>query len=399
MNQKKRVVSPLFTLPEKVCLILAILLIPISFYYDQQILEWFINLRTPPLNTFMAFMTNRGLAIICAIFGIYLLAKKKYIEMALMFLTVAVSLEAGFVLKKIFQRERPYTSEMLKTVSIIQTIGFAFPSLHAAFCFSLWPFLKRVFKSWLPVIFGGIVIIIVVISRIYGGVHFMSDLLAGGVMGFLIAKTWIYLHEHHQITERFIRQVKDQFELRRQIGHLLTGMTIALLIKYHLLTQEILLGILIVGGLLSVASRKHKIPIIYQILRFFERPNEIKRFPGKGSFFLVLGSFLSVLLFPKDIALAAIAIMAVGDAVTTIIGTYFGYVKNPLNPQKHLEGTFVAIILSTLAAFTFVSFEKAFLASVTGMLIESFTVRFLDKAIDDNVLIPLVAGATLVWLS
>lgn len=386
-------------MPEKVFLTLAVLLVPLSFYYDNAILQWFISLRNPALNAFMAFMTNRGLVIMVTIFGIYLLFKKKYYELALMLLTVAISLETGFVLKKIFQRERPFANEILKAVSIIQTVGYAFPSLHAAFCFSLWPFLKRVFKNKAPVIFGGLVILIVVISRIYGGVHYMSDLLVGGIIGFLVAKTFIYLQDRKNIIEKFIFHIKDKFELRRQIGHLMAGVIIALLIKYSFLNREILFGVLVVGGILSIASRKYKIPFVYQILTFFERPKEIKKFPGKGSFFLVMGAFLSVLFFPKDIALAAITIMAVGDAITTIIGTYFGKIKNPLNPKKHLEGTFVAIIFSTLAAFSFVSFEKAFLASVTGMLIESLTVRFLDKAIDDNVLIPLVAGITLVWLS
>jgi hypothetical protein len=61
--------------------------------------------------------------------------------------------------------------------------------------------------------------------------------------------------------------------------------------------------------------------------------------------------------------MASIVIMAVGDSITTIVGIYFGKLKNPLNPEKHLEGTVLAIFASTIAAFYIVDFPRAFMAS------------------------------------
>ncbi len=127
-----------------------------------------------------------------------------------------------------------------------------------------------------------------------------------------------------------------------------------------------------------------------------ERPEDLKSFPGKGSFFFVLGSLLALQFFPFEVALAAISIMAVGDAITTVIGTYFGKIKNPLNPKKHLEGTAIAIVASTFAAFFFVPFHVAFLGSLAGMVFESVTVRYISQIIDDNVVIPVVAGLAMV---
>ena len=170
------------------------------------------------------------------------------------------------------------------------------------------------------------------------------------------------------------------------------------LVKLKLLSAPMLLGILITGGVISLISRKRQLPFIYPILKFFDRPHEIKTFPGKGSFFMVLGSFLSLILFEENIALAAIAIMAVGDSVSTIIGSYIGKYRNFLNPFKHLEGTMLAIILSTIAAFTFVSFEKALLASTVAMIVEALTIQKIDRYLDDNVVIPLVAGLTMTLL-
>ena len=152
------------------------------------------------------------------------------------------------------------------------------------------------------------------------------------------------------------------------------------------------------GCLFSLLKKKKKIPIIYPILRTFERPKQMKTFPGKGSFFLVMGSFIALVLFPEPIALAAIAIMAIGDSLTTLIGVYFGFIKSPTNNLKHLEGTALAIIAGTIAAFNFVSFEKAFIGAFVAMLFEALTIRHLDRVIDDNLLIPIIAGLTMTFI-
>jgi dolichol kinase len=114
----------------------------------------------------------------------------------------------------------------------------------------------------------------------------------------------------------------------------------------------------------------------------------------------MLGAALSVFVFEKQTAMAAIMIMAVGDSVTNIVGRHFGVIKNPFNKKKNLEGTFFAIFLSTLAAFYFVPFLPAFLASVASMTIESIDLGWkrFEVEIDDNVIIPLIAGAVITMM-
>ncbi len=192
--------------------------------------------------------------------------------------------------------------------------------------------------------------------------------------------------------------VKDKLELRRQIAHMLTGILIVLLLKLQILNQEILFMILVGGGILSLVMRKYHIPVLHKMLAYFERPEDLTHFPGKGSFFLVLGALLATFFFQRDIAMAAISIVAVGDAITTVMRTYYGKEKNPLNPIKHLEGIFLAIVFSTVAALFFVDFEKAFWASAVSIIFESLSVRYISRVIDDNVMIPLVAGVVMMWL-
>ena len=378
--------------------IAAFLLIIVSLAYDSQILQFIAGHRTPQLDVFMAFMTNRGLFFLTLAVGLYLIYLRQYKLMVLILLAVASSMEIGFVLKKVIMRPRPFWTEALSTINLVQTLGYSFPSLHATFCFTMWPFLRRILKyKWLRV-FGMIAIITIVFSRAYVGVHYASDLFAGSIIGFVIGKIWLFAEEHYGIINNFIFHIKDKLELRRQIAHLVTGLVIVVLIKYNILNWQILLGILIFGLALSITAKNAKIPLIHKVLAFFEREKDIQAFPGKGSFYMVLGSFLAVVLFPKDIALASITIMSIGDAITTLIGTYFGHVKNPFNHNKHLEGTMLAIILSTLAAFNLVGFEKAFLGSAIGMIVESIPLKFLDQIIDDNILIPLVAGFVMLLI-
>lgn len=394
-----KIPATIFSTTQKIVMMMCFLLFVFSLWQEEAIFMLVMGFRFEYLNSFMSFVTNLGLFYASGALAVYILFTKQYRYFILLLLTIIVSMESGFVLKKVFSRPRPFHEEVLSATNLIETLGYAFPSMHAIFCFSIWPYLERIFKNKVLRFIGYTAIITIVFSRIYVGVHYASDLFIGSIMGFMMGKWFLYMEDQYKILEWFQHQIKSKFELRRQFGHMITGLIIVVLLKYEIITSSHLFAILIVGGIASLISRKHKIPFLYTILKFFERPKEIEFFPGKGSFFLVLGSFLTTVLFPKDIALAAITIMAVGDALTTLIGTYFGKMKNPLNPTKHLEGTMVAIICSTIAAFTFVSFEKAFLGSVVGMVFESITIRFLNKAIDDNVLIPLIAGLAMMALS
>jgi len=390
--------KPIFTFKEKLCFAAGILALFIAFFYDDAMLKFVGSLRIYPLDAFMLFMTDFGMLFCVIILFFYLINHKKFHDLLLVAITGACALEVSYLTKVIFQTPRPYAAAIVATIPLTQASGYSMPSLHTAFCFSLWPFLPRIFPNKALQILGKIIIITIALSRLYLGVHYLSDIILGGIVGYAIARFWIYLQENNKILDWFIFQVKDKFELRRQVAHILTGTTIVLLLKLQLINQQVLFVVLIIGGLLSILIRYYRIPFIDRALLFFERPSDLKVFPGKGSFFLVLGSLLALQFFQHDIALAAISIMAVGDAITTVIGTYFGKIKNPLNPNKHLEGTLIAIIVSTFAAFFFVDFPTAFFGSVAGMLFESITVRYISQIIDDNVIIPVVAGFVMTIL-
>ena len=113
--------------------------------------------------------------------------------------------------------------------------------------------------------------------------------MVGGLIGYLFSKLAIYVELKYNFTAWFTGHVKSKLELRRQIAHLLIGMAIVFLIDLKLLTPSILAIILIAGVALSFIYRYRPVPIIKEILHYFERPQDIAILPGKGPIFWFWG--------------------------------------------------------------------------------------------------------------
>ena len=189
----------------------------------------------------------------------------------------------------------------------------------------------------------------------------------------------------------------NKFEWSRQLFHIFLGIAIAALLMYGLIDKKIILVIILIGLILSYLSRKAKIPVVHQLLQKFERKEEFRKFPGKGIIFYLIGVFASLLFFPKDIAMASIMVLALGDSVSHIYGLHYGKIKHPLSRTKFLEGTIAGFIAGFAGALVFVRPLEAFLAAFTAMLVESIEIKIRNEQVDDNLIVPLVAGAV-VWL-
>ena len=109
---------------------------------------------------------------------------------------------------------------------------------------------------------------------------------------------------------------------------------------------------------------------------------------------------LTIISFPKSIALVAIYTLAIGDPMSALVGIKYG--KHKLIKKKSLEGSLAFFISSFIITFLiFRPMNPDLLGMTLGL---SFLMAFLITCfeliplrLDDNLTIPL-AAATILWL-
>ena len=189
----------------------------------------------------------------------------------------------------------------------------------------------------------------------------------------------------------------NKFEWNRQLFHIFLGICIVALLVYDFIDKKIILAAIIVGMAISYLSKKTRLPVIHDLLEIFERKEDRQKFPGKGIIFYFIGVYASLLVFPKDIALASIMVLALGDSISHLYGLHFGRIRHPLSKTKFLEGTIAGFVFGFIGALVFLPWREALTASLAAMIVESIAIKIGTQQIDDNLIIPFVAGAA-VWL-
>lgn len=187
----------------------------------------------------------------------------------------------------------------------------------------------------------------------------------------------------------------SSLKIRRAIFHIIMGTAILYIsLNFYKEVRILLFSALVFGILLSLLSLRFKLPFVYFMLKKFEKPKHIRKFPGKGALFFVAGCLLVLKLFPKTMAFASIAILTFADPLASLSSLVFGKKshRKPFNKLKKVEGTIVGVISGILIASFFVPYLEAILAAVTAMLAEALTLQLGGDDVDDNIIIPLAAA-------
>ncbi len=368
----------------------------ISLFLD----EYAFNLASYINNSFFdaAFGIITNPAVMAAVMGIATILlffdSKKRKWVGYLWASFIISLVLAFLLKLIVLRPRP-SGEILYT--FLNIISYSFPSMHAMAAFSILAILNkslpRLKIAWISFA------LLYSSSRLYLGLHYFSDIVAGALFGYFIGAFMIYLEEKKEsMTPKEFEMMIKEFEFRRKAFHTVLGIVLVALIKLKVLGKIELVFLIIAVIMLSMFSKKYRLPIIYPMLTVFEREKHLKGFVAKGLLFYLVGAFLSIMLFPPDIALASIIILALGDSTSHIFGVKFGKIKHPLTDKKFIEGTIAGILAGFLGALFFVSWTEALIASLIAMIAEGIELKIGAEEVDDNLVIPLVAGATIWFL-
>lgn len=152
---------------------------------DVQVANWFHAHATPPVTQFMLLVTDVhgtfGILALCLLFAFHLIRAKALQWLLTVVVAVPVGMLLNVVLKHAFQRARPSFDDPLLTLTT-----FSFPSGHAAgatlFYGVLAAYLICKVKPWRWRIFIALLAVVMIaavgLSRIYLGVHYLSDVLA-----------------------------------------------------------------------------------------------------------------------------------------------------------------------------------------------------------------------------
>jgi undecaprenyl-diphosphatase len=170
------------------------LLNPQLAQFDKTIIDFIYTLRSPAMNTSMIVITEFGgdiLIIIAAVVLIGLIIKKHSKEAILFWFLATFGTILNQLLKNIYQRPRP------DNLPIMILTSYSFPSGHSMISFifylSLAYFTYNHLKNKkIGIILGvlfSILVLSIGISRIYLGVHYPSDVIAGYAAGL----SWLFL--------------------------------------------------------------------------------------------------------------------------------------------------------------------------------------------------------------
>lgn len=198
-------------------------------------------------------------------------------------------------------------------------------------------------------------------------------------------------------------------EISRQLVHL-SGVAFVLLLFYvpvqlvAMYSFALAFGLLIYTWYLRLERNrllkltdKLEAPFRKALLHF-EKKRKAPLFAGAFWFFFSLG--LTAVVFPLPVAAAAMWMLSIGDASSTVIGKNIG--RKRVVGTKTWEGT-LAIFLVSLTAVIFLPswyvVVGAAVAALAEMIPETKRMKSLKKRaiVDDNLLIPIISGAVM-WL-
>ena len=156
---------------------------------DTAVLATLVQLQSPGLDLVARGISALGAEVLAVLMVAFLVIfgwQRRWGAVAGLLLTVVGAQLINNVLKDLFHRTRPGPVEVL-----IQAQAFSFPSGHAMVAAAFYLFLGylawRLLRGWARAacVAGlSLLVLLIGLSRLYLGVHYVTDVLAGYVAGF-----------------------------------------------------------------------------------------------------------------------------------------------------------------------------------------------------------------------
>ena len=196
-NKNKKIILLITSIFVLIGLIICLLYNRLSFI-DESIYNFVIKCKSSFFTFFFTFITFfasvEWFIILCLI--ILFFYKNKKLKFTLIIYIIIIAL-ITLVLKNIFVRDRP------NDLMIILETGYSFPSGHSSFAMAFYGLVSYfIYKSELSkkkkIVFIALLLLLILligISRIYLGVHYPSDVLAGFMVGLIYFIIFIYIYD------------------------------------------------------------------------------------------------------------------------------------------------------------------------------------------------------------
>tara|TARA_Y100000034_G_scaffold80707_1_gene96817 strand:+ start:2763 stop:3380 length:618 start_codon:yes stop_codon:yes gene_type:complete len=162
-----------------------------SFYFDSTIVKRISFIRTSFLNDFFMGITflSSKLVIFLFLTALFILKYDKRKWVLPIWFTLFLSVIISFLLKFSIQRPRPFQLGIVTLLPQLEKAShliwnFSFPSFQTMLMFCTIPYISKKFPrfKYIWIIFA----LLIAFSRVYFGLHFLSDVIVGALIGYLI---------------------------------------------------------------------------------------------------------------------------------------------------------------------------------------------------------------------
>ena len=192
-----------------ICAIFAAVIVAISFLFDALAQSFTHLLKNSVFDIIFGWITNFGsvFVVLIVMTSLFLWEKKKREWIPTLWVSYVAAIILVSVLKLLIARERPIETEFFPIIDMlnIYLLNYAFPSMHAAAAFAAIPILDREYptlkKFW--IIFA----VLVAFSRLYFDKHYLSDVLAGGFIGFGIGAFFVWLEQKTKVFKKLMGMI------------------------------------------------------------------------------------------------------------------------------------------------------------------------------------------------
>ena len=171
--------------------------------YDGQIFSAVRSVQNPVLDAIMLLVTNIatlyiGVPIVLAL--VYFSKNRKLL--ADFFVALLIGIALTLLLKLAIARPRP---EDIMNVGFWASATFSsFPSDHASTAFVMFGIMGHHLKKWKLWLY--LLAVLIAISRVYLGVHYPTDVLAGAFLGILVSQLVIKYKLGNRLRKAFRRR-------------------------------------------------------------------------------------------------------------------------------------------------------------------------------------------------